>query len=182
VPADLPRVRVDGTAVGQVARDGKPRLVADTRASDQMRFGHASHDGIRSTASVPVRVGGRMVGVFNVGSKHVGACHPAMLARVEAVAAIVGPAVFAAEQAHRLLAEPVANGDTAPIDPASWLTRDEAEIQYVVKVLQYTSGRIEGPSGAAKVLGMLPSTLRSRMQKLGLDAKVARKAERGRKP
>src|SRR5688572_10817122 len=47
----LPRVRVEGTPVGAVVRDGVGRRVADTRSDPNITFGQASHDGIRSTVS-----------------------------------------------------------------------------------------------------------------------------------
>ena len=98
-PAELPRVRMAGTVVGDVARDGRARVVADVRADDNIRFGRASHDGIRSTASVPVLVAGRVVGAMNIGSKQIGACNRETLEDLVDVAAVVGPAVFAAERA-----------------------------------------------------------------------------------
>ena len=45
------------------------------------------------------------------------------------------------------------------------LVRDRA---YIVQVLEETSWVIEGPHGAAKRLGLNPSTLRGRMRKLGI--------------
>jgi transcriptional regulator with GAF, ATPase, and Fis domain len=97
-PSRLPRVRVEGTVVGHVALDGKSRVVSDVWQDPQITFGHASHDGIRSTASVPITIAGRVVGVMNIGSRTPGACHAKMLDTLTAVAAIVGPAVFAAER------------------------------------------------------------------------------------
>ncbi|MEW5849159.1 MAG: sigma-54-dependent Fis family transcriptional regulator [Myxococcota bacterium] len=97
-PDELPRVRVDGTVVGLVARDGVPRVVGDVRADRNIRFGHASHDGIRSTASVPVREGARVVGVMNVGSHVVGGCTEAMLDELAEIAAVVGPAILDRER------------------------------------------------------------------------------------
>jgi hypothetical protein len=35
-------------------------------------------------------------------------------------------------------------------------------------VLQVTRGRIYGPGGAAEILGLKPSTLQSKMKKLGV--------------
>lgn len=46
---------------------------------------------------------------------------------------------------------------------------EEVEREYIVHVLEHTSWRIEGPRGAAKLLGMNPSTLRTRMIKLGIN-------------
>jgi Transcriptional regulator containing GAF, AAA-type ATPase, and DNA binding domains len=45
---------------------------------------------------------------------------------------------------------------------------EEVERQHIVAVLRETNWRIEGERGAAKLLNLQPSTLRSRMQKLGI--------------
>jgi PAS domain S-box-containing protein len=45
---------------------------------------------------------------------------------------------------------------------------EEVEREYILHVLEHTAWRIEGPNGAAKLLGMNPSTLRTRMIKLGI--------------
>jgi PAS domain S-box-containing protein len=47
-------------------------------------------------------------------------------------------------------------------------TLEQVERAYVLKVLQENHWVIEGEQGAANILGMKPSTLRSRMQKLGI--------------
>ncbi len=44
----------------------------------------------------------------------------------------------------------------------------ENERDHIRTVLNYTGGKISGPRGAAKILGVPPSTLRSRIKKLGL--------------
>jgi len=44
----------------------------------------------------------------------------------------------------------------------------EYEKQYIQEVLQQTKGIIYGPQGAAKILGLKPSTLQSRLKKLGI--------------
>lgn len=43
------------------------------------------------------------------------------------------------------------------------------EKDYIMRVLEETSWRIDGPKGAALILDMHPSTLRSRMSKLGIQ-------------
>jgi len=45
---------------------------------------------------------------------------------------------------------------------------DEVDRRHIVAVLTQTNWRIEGDRGAAKLLNLQPSTLRSRMQKLGI--------------
>jgi PAS domain S-box-containing protein len=46
---------------------------------------------------------------------------------------------------------------------------EEVERQHILSTLGETGWRIEGPSGAAKILGLNPSTLRTRMAKLGIQ-------------
>jgi len=45
---------------------------------------------------------------------------------------------------------------------------DELAREHIVRVLEQTKWRIEGPKGAALILGLHPSTVRSRMLKLGI--------------
>jgi transcriptional regulator with GAF, ATPase, and Fis domain len=45
---------------------------------------------------------------------------------------------------------------------------DEAEREHILRALETTGWRIEGPKGAAAMLKIHPSTLRFRMKKLGL--------------
>ncbi len=47
-------------------------------------------------------------------------------------------------------------------------TLQAVERHHIRRVVQSVNGRIEGPDGAALILGLNPSTLRSRMRKLGI--------------
>jgi transcriptional regulator with GAF, ATPase, and Fis domain len=47
-----------------------------------------------------------------------------------------------------------------------WMTLDDIMSMYIKQVLSATQGRIQGRGGAAEILGIKPSTLRSRMLKL----------------
>jgi len=51
---------------------------------------------------------------------------------------------------------------------------DRAIAKHIVKVLNLTNGKIHGEGGAADKLGVNPSTLRNRMNKLGIDYKKGR--------
>jgi hydrogenase-4 transcriptional activator len=51
---------------------------------------------------------------------------------------------------------------------------DVARVQ-IERILHQTKGRIDGPHGAALILGINPHTLRGRMRKLGIDWKAKRK-------
>ena len=59
--------------------------------------------------------------------------------------------------------------------PFAAKTLEEVERDYIVRTLENTGWRIEGPHGAANVLGLNPSTLRTRMIKLGIQ-RAARSA------
>jgi transcriptional regulator with GAF, ATPase, and Fis domain len=43
------------------------------------------------------------------------------------------------------------------------------ETDHIIRVLEETNWRIDGAKGAAKILDMNPSTLRSRLRKLGIQ-------------
>jgi DNA-binding NtrC family response regulator len=47
-------------------------------------------------------------------------------------------------------------------------TIDENERDYIVNVLKNCNGRIRGPGGAAEIMGLPPTTLHSKMKKLGI--------------
>ena len=57
---------------------------------------------------------------------------------------------------------PVTNSDR---EATLW----ELERAHIIEVLLQTNWRIEGPKGAALILGLHPNTLRSRMRKLGIQ-------------
>jgi formate hydrogenlyase transcriptional activator len=48
-------------------------------------------------------------------------------------------------------------------------TLEEIEKEYIIRILHNTGWRIDGPKGAARILGLNPSTLRTRMAKLGIQ-------------
>jgi PAS domain S-box-containing protein len=52
--------------------------------------------------------------------------------------------------------------------PARALTLEEMERQHIVDVLEQTNWRVSGEKGAAKILGLNPTTLEARMKKLGI--------------
>jgi transcriptional regulator with GAF, ATPase, and Fis domain len=54
---------------------------------------------------------------------------------------------------------------------------DQAMARHIEQALQMTYGRVEGPYGAARLLGINPHTLRARMRKLGVSWRKYRKAD-----
>jgi transcriptional regulator with GAF, ATPase, and Fis domain len=58
----------------------------------------------------------------------------------------------------------------APWAPSGEVTPlDTAMVSHIERALSATHGRIEGPFGAARILGVNPHTLRARMRKLGIE-------------
>lgn len=53
-------------------------------------------------------------------------------------------------------------------EPTRPMTMDEAMRQHIERTLEITAGKVHGQGGAAELLGVNPSTLRSRMKKLGI--------------
>lgn len=90
-----------------------------------------------------------------------------------------GPSAAAQVQGNAAVQppEPQPRGDaavqppaTGPLDagmPAT-LTLDEVQRLHIERALQLTHGKVYGEDGAARLLGMKPSTLQSRMRKLGV--------------
>jgi transcriptional regulator with GAF, ATPase, and Fis domain len=65
------------------------------------------------------------------------------------------------------LANPAPVNNSA--EPASL---DDIERQHILKILNQTRWIIDGPKGAAKILGLHPNTLRHRLQKLGIQRPI----------
>lgn len=59
--------------------------------------------------------------------------------------------------------------EPADDDSVPTQTLEEVERDYILRTLESTGWRVEGKHGAAKVLGLNPSTLRTRMLKLGIQ-------------
>jgi transcriptional regulator with GAF, ATPase, and Fis domain len=63
----------------------------------------------------------------------------------------------------------LANGRLpASTEPGPWATLDEVMARHITRSLARCGGRVGGPGGAAELLGLHPSTLRSRMDRLGV--------------
>jgi transcriptional regulator with GAF, ATPase, and Fis domain len=54
---------------------------------------------------------------------------------------------------------------------------EAAIVRHIEAALRATHGRIEGPRGAAVLLGVNPNTLRSRMRRMGIERKRFRERE-----
>jgi len=71
-----------------------------------------------------------------------------------------------------------AHQDTGPAKAtgkATLVTRDELkrrEREAIINALKQTNGKVSGPSGAAELLGMKPSTLASRISSMGINRRM----------
>jgi formate hydrogenlyase transcriptional activator len=103
------------------------------------------------------------------------------LENVIARAAIISnpPTLQLPEAWNRRALDNVADSDAAQTEKEGWRTIETDEAQpnmtledfkrrRMLEVLQQTNGRIEGPKGAALILGLHPNTLRSQLIKLGI--------------
>jgi DNA-binding NtrC family response regulator len=57
---------------------------------------------------------------------------------------------------------------SSPTLSSAMRTLEDTERSQILKILSETKWRIEGKDGAARILGLHPSTLRARMHKLGI--------------
>jgi hypothetical protein len=128
--------------------------------------------GVRSFAAVPLGEVGR--GVLAVFSRRFLTDQEVSLLAFAGRAVLRGgpDAPAAAPRGPRAERTPaaLAPAPTAPelIAAADRRTLAEIEREAIERALVQTAGRISGPRGAATMLGLKPSTLASRMQKLGV--------------
>jgi transcriptional regulator with GAF, ATPase, and Fis domain len=89
---------------------------------------------------------------------------------VRELAAVIDRAAILGGGVHLDIRRALGSGDAAPVDPVvSFPTLDEAMRDHIERALLRSRGKIEGASGAAKLLGLHANTLRSRMEKLGVQ-------------
>jgi formate hydrogenlyase transcriptional activator len=95
----------------------------------------------------------------------------------------IDPDLLPLKAATSRVSEPVAPSGNAKAPPANELADvraavpddiaplEEIERRHIVAALESTAGVIHGPKGAARILKLNPTTLRSRMEKLGITLK-----------
>ncbi len=90
---------------------------------------------------------------------------------VRELANIIERAVINAEGPVLYLADKLDAAQTLNRSSSNGRSLIEIEREIILQRLEESNWRIEGPKGAAQSLGLHPSTLRSRMAKLGIQAK-----------
>jgi len=165
--------------VGEVAVTRAPHIVReDLAASGLAEPGWLATHRIRSFAALPIVSGERCLGVLALFSQR--ELTPADVALLEGAARCAAAIVSAArDRAARERVRPagIAAATADPTgDPGAHEPRDARDLRTLAaierdaieRVLAHTAGRVSGPRGAAKILGMKPTTLESRMKKLGV--------------
>jgi len=79
-----------------------------------------------------------------------------------------GPQLRLAERIADPFDDTVEEGSSKEIAGRQAQGLAELEREHILKTLQEKAWRVEGPNGAARTLGLNPSTLRARMKKLGI--------------
>ena len=133
---------------------------------------------IQSFAALPILQGERCLGVLALFSR--GSLAAAELALLEgatrcAAGIVAGMRERASRELVRPGVDPVASADPTG-DPGAHEPRPAREPHTLAaierdaieRVLERTGGRVSGPLGAAKILGLKPTTLESRIKKLGV--------------
>jgi transcriptional regulator with GAF, ATPase, and Fis domain len=89
---------------------------------------------------------------------------------VRELAAVIDRAAILGGGAHLDIRRALGGGEPAPAEEVvTFPTLDEAMRDHIERALLRSRGKIEGASGAAKLLGLHANTLRSRMEKLGVQ-------------
>ncbi len=169
------RFPIGARRVGRVVTDRKPYLERGDLASRGIADpAWLAVHGIKSFAAVPLGEGRGVLAVFS--RRFLTDPDVRLLAfAARAAAHGLGDPLPPPRDPRPTRGEPAASParSTRPPHPevvAEAESRTLAEIQReaIERVLIETGGRISGPRGAATVLGLKPSTLVSRMQKLGV--------------
>jgi len=81
---------------------------------------------------------------------------------------VLEQAVLVSDGTHLRLADSLRSQAAPALGPEAFETLVDLERSHTLKVLEATNWKLEGRGGAAEILGLKPSTLRSRMIKLAI--------------
>jgi len=77
--------------------------------------------------------------------------------------------IISPDSTLRVSDELISSQQHSPIASAPPISLDEVQRVHILAILKKTGGKIEGTDGAAAILQMKPSTLRNRINKLGIE-------------
>lgn len=171
------RFPVGAREVGLVARTLRPHVAhrgLDSGALADPLWIRARR--VASFAAVPVTHAGECLGVLAVFGRR--ELDPRDVGSLERLARFAGAALAHAPQDGAPHAPPSPGGPSRPEAGTEWLRplRD-LEREIIEQVLRHTGGRVSGPRGAARILDIKPTTLDSRIRKLGVRKPARRRRE-----
>lgn len=147
--------------VGRVARTLEPWSADVGAVAGLAEPAWIDRHRIVSFAAIPIVHAGRGLGVLALFSRR--ALGPGDLTALAALATLAGGAL-----ATRPAPGPAPPGPAGP-RARPWLRPwREQEREILERVLAHTGGVVSGPRGAAAILGLKPTTLDSRLKKLGV--------------
>jgi formate hydrogenlyase transcriptional activator len=176
----------------QVIRSNQPRIINDLRLYLQQKPGSVStrlvvKEGMRSNMTIPLISNGKPAGVLFFSSKEINAYHSHHVDLVQQFSHILSITLEKALLRERLeqtqynlnlvLAEKEGLAEELKLlgsenlfldDNLPNLSWDEWQRKILSQTLARTNGRIYGSKGAAKLLDLPPTTLQSKMKKLGI--------------
>ncbi|HYM82054.1 MAG TPA: GAF domain-containing protein [Candidatus Limnocylindria bacterium] len=170
------RFPIGARRVGQVASTMQPfvareELAASGLAEPAWLLNH----GVQSFAALPLIADGDLLGVLALFSRRVLSNDEVQLLELTARhAAIALAAARTRDLSHSASHETHTSSKGAA--PPSLRTLSEIQREAIERVLEHTGGRVSGPRGAAAILGLKPTTLASRMLKLGVRRRVRSRA------
>jgi hypothetical protein len=155
VDGPFSRFPFEAQPVGEVARTLVPLVLREgLEATGLAEASWLAARGIASFGAWPLVLDGRCAGVFALFSRR------ALDERdVRALGA------FARLASRALVGDAPAPGPPAELTPP---TLAETQRRAILRALEITRGRVSGAGGAAELLGMRPTTLESRIRRLGL--------------
>ena len=173
------RFPIGARRVGQVASTRQPFIATtDLAASGLAEPAWLATHAVRSFAAFPLALGQELIGVLALFSRRtfaepearalaVAARHAASAIAAARQLEVQGPARRPRSPGARVrVPEPAVERGAPDLRPLADIEREAIE-----RVLAHTGGRVSGPQGAAKILGLKPTTLASRMLKLGVRRK-----------
>ncbi len=165
--------------IGRIASSREPTIVTSVRGDEDWisNPGWIARQGVRAFFGFPLVNADDVLGVLAVFERSTPAedrvAELQFLAEYAAARLADVLVRFEQPMSAAKLESPAAETATAS-PPTSILTRQELralEREAIANALDRTSGRVFGPDGAARLLGMKPTTLASRIKVLGLRAR-----------
>ena len=137
-------------------------------------------DGMQSNCVISLVLPGRGPTFIYWLSRKKAAYSPQQIPSLQRACDYLKPLIVAGDEVERVRAQAgnpldramnqLFEGDSVNKSAGSYLpTLNEMQVHYIRRVLDSVNGVIEGADGAAAILGLAPSTLRSRIQRLNIE-------------